>query len=390
MPQPTIAPALQHKLWLPDSTTDESHLSLILKDDAPLKGNPHGRRLFWARPPQLPWRALAAGGLALLLCLYFASLGLRAMLEHGLSHKHAAMAMSLGAGMATGIGACFVLCTSTFNRQLLAGTMAFSSGVMVYVSLVEVVGVANEYFEASYSKPVAYAWATASFFGGVVLMALVDRAVHAVFDAVTARARASAETELRHGSRPVSDDDEQCDSHRHEHADEEASSIIAVAAITEKRRLLMMSAVVSAAIALHNIPEGMATYVASFHSVAAGLPLAIAIAIHNIPEGLAIAMPVFYATHSRARAIGLGALSGFSEPFGALLASFVANESSSSASFGCMFGLTAGMMTYVCISELLPAAYGEVGVSKATVTCSFFLGCAVMALSIVLEKFASA
>ena len=74
-----------------------------------------------------------------------------------------------------------------------------------------------------------------------------------------------------------------------------------------------------------------------------GLPLAIAIAIHNIPEGLAIAMPVFYATHSRTRAITLGALSGFSEPFGAILASLVANENSSEGAFGGMFGLTAGI-----------------------------------------------
>jgi len=152
----------------------------------------------------------------------------------------------------------------------------------------------------------------------------------------------------------------------------------------------MMSAVVSAAIVLHNIPEGMATYVASFHSVSAGLPLAVAIAIHNIPEGLAIAMPVFYATKSRSRAIALGTLSGFSEPFGAVLASLVANENSSNSSFGFTFGLTAGMMSYVCLAELLPAAFGEKGVSRETVVFAFFLGCAVMASSIVIEKFATA
>eukprot|EP00324_Dicrateria_rotunda_P009432 CAMPEP_0206180974 /NCGR_PEP_ID=MMETSP1474-20131121/68382_1 /ASSEMBLY_ACC=CAM_ASM_001110 /TAXON_ID=97495 /ORGANISM="Imantonia sp., Strain RCC918" /LENGTH=152 /DNA_ID=CAMNT_0053594849 /DNA_START=21 /DNA_END=479 /DNA_ORIENTATION=- len=151
-----------------------------------------------------------------------------------------------------------------------------------------------------------------------------------------------------------------------------------------------MAAVVSAAIVLHNIPEGMATYVASFHSVSAGLPLAIAIAIHNIPEGLAIAMPVYYATGSRRRAILFGTLSGFSEPFGAVLASLVANESSSSGSFGGMFGLTAGMMTYVCLSELLPAAYAEQGVAREAVTLAFFLGCAVMATSLVIEKYATA
>ena len=127
---------------------------------------------------------------------------------------------------------------------------------------------------------------------------------------------------------------------------------------------------------------------ASFHSVSAGAPLAIAIAIHNIPEGLAVAMPIYHGSGSRAKAVGLGALSGFSEPFGAILASFVANEHSSQAAFGGMFGLTAGMMTYVCVAELLPAALAERGVPRSTVTAAFFLGCAVMATSLVVEKFA--
>lgn len=137
-----------------------------------------------------------------------------------------------------------------------------------------------------------------------------------------------------------------------------------------------------------NIPEGMATYVASFHSVSAGAPLAIAIAIHNIPEGLAVAMPLLYATGNRPRAILLGALSGMSEPFGAVLASFVANEHSSTLAFGGMFGMTGGMMTYVCLAELLPAAWAEKGVKRESLTGAFFAGCAVMALSLVIEKLA--
>ena len=101
-----------------------------------------------------------------------------------------------------------------------------------------------------------------------------------------------------------------------------------------------------------------------------------------------VAMPIYYATHSRVRAVGLGALSGMSEPFGALLASLAANESSSSGAFGGMFGLTGGMMTYVCIAELLPAAFGERGVSREIITLAFFAGCAVMAASLVIAKFA--
>lgn len=302
--------------------------------------------------------------------------------------------MSLGAGLSTGIGALFVCVTTSLNRTLLACTMSFSAGVMIYVSLVEVIAISDEYFSEGHSKAAAYSLATLSFFGGVAVMAVVDKCVHSVFDAVVGKAGAEAGG-LAAVSRPGSLAEEQglCDPEgarlREDiHGDEDAAAILAVAGIEERRRLLAMAAVVSAAIVLHNIPEGMATYVASFHSISAGLPLAMAIAIHNIPEGLAVAMPVYHGTGSRVRAVLLGTLSGFAEPFGALLASFVANDRSSKGAFGGMFGLTAGMMTFVCISELLPAAYGEKGVSRGAVVGAFFGGAAVMATSLIAEKYA--
>lgn len=287
-----------------------------------------------------------------------------------------AYGMSLAAGMSTGIGALLVCFTTSLNRTLLACTMSFSAGVMIYVSLVEVVAVANEHFDKSMPSSTAYMYANLSFFAGVLLMALVNRLVHTIFVA-SARSGERAAVYFGTGSRPAS-------------PEHDAAAIHAVAQIEDKQRLLAMAAVVSAAIVLHNIPEGMATYVASFHSVSAGLPLCFAIAIHNIPEGLAVAMPIYYATESRTRAVVLGTLSGLSEPFGAVLASLVANENSSSAVFGFMFGLTAGMMVFVCISELLPAAYAERGVRRDAVVLAFFLGCAVMSSSLVIERFASA
>ena len=296
-----------------------------------------------------------------------------------------AFAMSLGAGAATGIGACFVLCTGSLNRTLLACTMSFSAGVMVYVSLVEVVQVSNEYFAKGYAASTAYSFATLSLFAGVLIMAVVDSIVHKMFDLISGGHDHGGSPSGDSESPPLcgdgGDSSELFD-------DEGGASIRALAHVQEKKRLLMMSAVVCTAIVLHNIPEGMATYVASFHSVSAGAPLAIAIAIHNIPEGLAVAMPLLYATKSRSKAIALGALSGMSEPFGAVLASFVANENSSTAAFGGMFGITGGMMTYVCIAELLPAAWAEKGVPRESLTLAFFAGCAVMASSLVIEKLA--
>ena len=303
--------------------------------------------------------------------------------------------MSLGAGLATGIGATFVLCTGSLNRRLLACTMSFSAGVMVYVSLVEVISVSNEYFGKGYPPAEAYAYATLSFFAGVIIMAVVDTIVHRMFDAISGEhSHANGEAHSSNGSGAhvlvggAEGDEESLCGDAEMFEDEGGASIRALAHVRERKSLLMMSAVVCTAIVLHNIPEGMATYVASFHSVSAGAPLAIAIAIHNIPEGLAVAMPLLYATKSKSRAIALGTLSGMSEPFGALLASFVANENSSTFSFGGMFGLTGGMMVYVCIAELLPAAWAERGVNRGLLTMAFFAGCAVMASSLVIEKLA--
>ena len=352
-----------------------------------------------------PIAALACGAL-LVLGVVVRALG-GAATPDGAAHRRAAFMLSLGAGMSTGVGASFVLCTSSINPALLAGTMAFSAGVMLYVSLVEVIGVANEHLATAHSASSAYALATLSFFVGVAVMAFVDGVVHRIFHASSWRQRGGSarlsradERDAEQGRKPGGargdEATELCGGDGADDADDadydEAEAIRAVARIPaeQRERMLMMAAVVSAAIVLHNIPEGIATYVASYHSVSAGLPLAVAIAIHNLPEGLAIAMPVLYGTGSKAKAVALGTLSGFAEPFGALLASLVANENSSQSVFGGMFGATAGMMAYVCIEELLPTAYAEKGVSRSALTAAFFGGCAVMAASLVIEKYASA
>uniref|UniRef100_A0A7S4F3J8 Uncharacterized protein n=1 Tax=Chrysotila carterae TaxID=13221 RepID=A0A7S4F3J8_CHRCT len=201
----------------------------------------------------------------------------------GSSHAQAAFGMSFAAGLSTGVGALFVCFTTSLDRSLLAATMAFSAGVMIYVSLVEVIAVANEYFSQSYSPSLAYALSTLSFFAGVLAMAAVDSLVHRVMEKVAAHSAQTKRDGEADRAEAATTDEQQRLYRAKAHEEDDAAAIAAVAAITERRRLLALAAVVSAAIVLHNIPEGMATYVASFHSVSAGLPLAIAIAIHNIP-----------------------------------------------------------------------------------------------------------
>ncbi|KAF5830165.1 ZIP zinc transporter-domain-containing protein [Dunaliella salina] len=113
------------------------------------------------------------------------------------------------------------------------------------------------------------------------------------------------------------------------------------------------------AIGIHNVPEGLATFIATLASVKAGGAMAVAIAIHNIPEGIAVSMPFYYATGSKFKALLFGTLAGFPLPCGGLIAYgiVVSSAGTSPLMFGLLFGLVAGMMVAVVFMEILPNAY---------------------------------
>ena len=85
---------------------------------------------------------------------------------------------------------------------------------------------------------------------------------------------------------------------------------------SDKGQLKRMGLLTGLAIALHNFPEGLATFVATLSSPSLGGALALAIALHNIPEGVCVSMPVYYATGSKVKAFFWAFLSGISEPLG--------------------------------------------------------------------------
>ncbi len=135
------------------------------------------------------------------------------------------------------------------------------------------------------------------------------------------------------------------------------------------------------AIIIHNIPEGIATYISSETNIKLGISITIAIAMHNIPEGISIAMPVYYATNNKKKAIGLTFLSGMSEPLGAILACLFLKPIINI--MGGLFAIIAGIMTYISIIELLPEAlkYKE----KKKTVLSFLIGIVFMYVNHVLS-----
>ena len=226
-----------------------------------------------------------------------------------------ALGVTLAAGLATVLGALSVLRADPADPRLLSLALAFAGGAMVYVSLVEIMPKGVAALSDSYGDRGGHALATLSFFAGVALLVLLDRLVP------------------------------------HPHAEPAAGGGPADRAAVARLGLLT-----AAAITAHNLPEGLATFFATLDNPSVGAPLAVAIALHNIPEGVSIAVPVFYATGSRGKAVAAALLSGLAEPLGALIGWLVLGPFLSPALFGIVFGVIAGAMVFLALDELLPAA----------------------------------
>jgi ZIP family zinc transporter len=254
-----------------------------------------------------------------------------------------AFALTLFAGLATGIGSALALLARRTNTRFLSAALGFSAGVMIYVSFVEILADARASLSADLGMR-AGAWvAVLAFFGGIALTALIDRLVPAA--------------ENPHEVHRVEEMHRRPDAH-----------------------LMRMGLLSAVAIALHNFPEGIATFVAALDHPKLGVSIATAVAIHNVPEGIAVAVPVFYATGSRARAFTWSFLSGLAEPLGAVVAWLLLTSFLGNALRGTLFAAVAGVMVFISFDELLPTAreYGEHHVALYGLTS----GMAVMAVTL--------
>ncbi len=259
-----------------------------------------------------------------------------------------AFLLTLFAGLSTGIGSALALLTKRTSTRFLSVALGFSAGVMLYVSFTDILVKANESLSAALGAK-AGAWAAAGgFFLGILFIAIIDKVI--------------PETENPHEVHTV----EEMDGKSEEH----------------KSKLMRMGLFTALALAIHNFPEGMATFMAALRDPVMGISIAVAIAIHNIPEGIAVAVPVFYATGSKKKAFRLSFLSGLAEPLGAMAGFLILYRFLSDTMFGLVFAFVAGIMVYISLDELLPAAkeYGEHHLS----IYGLVAGMAVMALSILL------
>jgi ZIP family zinc transporter len=251
-----------------------------------------------------------------------------------------AMLLTVAAGLCTGIGSAIAYFIRKPKIVYLAFLLGFSAGVMIYVSFMELLPDAL--------KTVGGVWGLAAFFIGIAVTGLIDAMV--------------PETESPHQWLLTKGGD----------------GLICLQG--EEGCLMRMGLLTALAIAIHNFPEGIATFTASLSDLHLGVFIAIAIAIHNIPEGIAVSVPIFYATGNKNKAFFYSFFSGLAEPAGAIIGYLVLLPFLTPALLAAVLAFAAGVMIYISLDELLPMAhrYGH----GHLVIAGIVLGMLVMAVSL--------
>ena len=256
-----------------------------------------------------------------------------------------AFLLTLIAGLSTGIGSAIAFVANHTNKKFLSVSLGFSAGVMIYVSMIEIFVKAQDYLTEEMGSRIGSLITVVSFFGGMLLIAIIDKLIPSQENPHEVK---SVEMEREDAPRPA--------------------------------KLMRMGVFTALAIAIHNFPEGLATFVSALQEPSVAIPIVVAIAIHNIPEGIAVSVPIYQATGSKIKAFRYSFLSGLAEPVGALVGWLILMPIMNDVVFGILFAGVAGIMVFISFDELLPSAreYGEHHLSLY----GLISGMAVMAVSL--------
>lgn len=242
-----------------------------------------------------------------------------------------AFILSTIAGLSTVVGGFVTFFIKGNSLKYLSFGLGLSAGVMLFVSLVDLYPEATEMIRAQMGQNLA--WLSILCFGiGMLIAVLIDFFI-------PDHIQASMFTK-QIGANEQNKDSTDCT--------EDENAIISIGKI---KRAGIITAIV---VALHNLPEGLATFTLAAQDIMLSLGVIFAIAIHNIPEGMAISIPVYQATHSKRKAFLYSFLSGMAEPVGGVLGFLIIKTLFPNLCVGLLFALVAGIMTYISIDTLLP------------------------------------
>lgn len=232
-----------------------------------------------------------------------------------------ALIITLFAGLATAIGSVFAFVIKKDNLRALSIGLGFSAGVMIFLSFTDILPAASQMLQVKF--PNKHEWFVyGGFIVGILVAILIDFFIP-------------------------------------DHIDEE--EMLHPDVVSADKRLQKAGLFTAIAICVHNFPEGMATFLSASHDLTLGLSVGLAIAIHNIPEGIAVALPIYHTTGKKRYATLYAALSGISEPIGAVIGMLLLNIFMPQLMIGIAMAAVAGIMIYISFDTLLPLAkeYGD-------------------------------
>lgn len=254
-----------------------------------------------------------------------------------------AFMLTLFAGLSTGIGSLIAFVAKRTNTNFLSLALGLSAGVMIYVSFMEMLPKSLTSLSDIFGDKLGTLYMILGLFGGIAMIALIDFLI------------------------PESRNPHEM------HGVEEMKS---------NYRLKQTGIITAVTIAIHNFPEGIATFMSALNSMEVAIPITAAIAIHNIPEGIAVAVPIYHSTGSKKKAFWLSFASGLAEPLGAFIAFLFLLPFWNPVLDALILSAVAGIMPFISLDELLPSAekYGKHHLS----IIGLVAGMAVMAISLFL------
>ncbi|KEO73742.1 zinc transporter ZupT [Anditalea andensis] len=235
--------------------------------------------------------------------------------------------LTLLAGLSTGVGGLIAFTPYAKKDNFLAFGLGLAAGAMLFISFFEMLYGALDFLTEQRGFSAAFTMTSLYFLGGLMVIAIITEAVEYI---------------LKNKGIKTSD----------------LSGITSNEKNNGSSKKLYRSGIVTAiALGVHNLPEGLITFLATIQDVQLGIGIAIAIAIHNIPEGMAVSLPIYRATGNKKKAIGITFLTGLSEPIGAILAYFLFFQNVGEEAMEVVSIFLATIMIYVSLFEILPTAF---------------------------------
>jgi len=223
-------------------------------------------------------------------------------------------------GLSMGLGSLLSFIVKETNKRFLSLSLSFSAGIMIYVSFMAILPEGMELVESHYGGEGGGFIPLIGFFGGMLITAIIEKVVHKFGGHY-------------HGHH-----------HDHDHHHKEDDHL---------SKLGLMSAI---AIAIHNLPEGLAIFTAGLKDITVAIPIAGAVILHNIPLSIAISVPIYHSTGSKKKAFVYSLLVGLCQPLGAIIGYLVLSNFFTDLLFGILFSIVAGIMIFVSLDELLPSS----------------------------------